>query len=528
MLKYSFLVNSGVWGYEPLEKKMTAVRGHKYHILPVNSSPLTISIAIFFLVMAVVSNLHLTLITNFIDNLITTLITNFHLRTTFFPSSARAGISQYDLLIAKLNSTNMFIKLNNYKLLINLHELYILWFSPFLIFLGLFFLWNSNAIEEGTVSKINFLRATATNVKLVAARIVSSPIFHTNLVWKGFKIGFILFIVSEVMFFFGFFWAFFHSALSPTIQIGAVWPPLGVDFITVKGFAVANTVILLTSGATLTVAHYALELIPLRRIFLYKTKTPWNESQPFFNFDLIAMALDWLRSEESETRNYEWAPAFDWVWIIQFKRYLKRHWATQYYLEYYYRLTPFLMLTNIPKYFFFSWEKKWSEIIAWMYVNVMLNATLILATLFMIFQIIEYFISPVNIDTGIYGSTFYMITGLHGFHVFIGTCFLFYCRTAVDMNWILTVAINAYEISFHHFSKRVFHHIKVPGEWRKIDDYWVSHLGRFKIYDIWLYGKEGIESFECAAWYWHFVDVVWIFVFAFVYVWSHLTVLEQN
>jgi cytochrome c oxidase subunit 3 len=66
------------------------------------------------------------------------------------------------------------------------------------------------------------------------------------------------------MFFFGFFWAFFHSALSPTIQIGAVWPPLGVDFITVKGFAVANTVILLTSGATLTIAHYALELIPQR------------------------------------------------------------------------------------------------------------------------------------------------------------------------------------------------------------------------------------------------------------------------
>jgi heme/copper-type cytochrome/quinol oxidase subunit 3 len=48
------------------------------------------------------------------------------------------------------------------------------------------------------------------------------------------------------------------------------------------------------------------------------------------------------------------------------------------------------------------------------------------------------------------------------------------------------------------------------------------------MYDIWLYGKEGIESFECAAWYWHFVDVVWIFVFAFIYVWSHLTVLEHN
>ncbi len=42
------------------------------------------------------------------------------------------------------------------------------------------------------------------------------------------------------------------------------------------------------------------------------------------------------------------------------------------------------------------------------------------------------------------------------------------------------------------------------------------------------YGKYGIESFESAAWYWHFVDVVWIFVFGFVYVWSHLTVLDQQ
>jgi len=42
------------------------------------------------------------------------------------------------------------------------------------------------------------------------------------------------------------------------------------------------------------------------------------------------------------------------------------------------------------------------------------------------------------------------------------------------------------------------------------------------------YGRFGIESFESAAWYWHFVDVVWIFVFGFVYIWSHLTVLDQQ
>ena len=68
------------------------------------------------------------------------------------------------------------------------------------------------------------------------------------------------------MFFFGFFWAFFHSSLSPAIQIGAIWPPVDIDYITVNGFAVANTVILLTSGMTLTVAHYAFELLPQKNV----------------------------------------------------------------------------------------------------------------------------------------------------------------------------------------------------------------------------------------------------------------------
>jgi len=84
------------------------------------------------------------------------------------------------------------------------------------------------------------------------------------------------------MFFFGFFWAFFHSSVSPSIQIGAVWPPIDAEFIAVKGFAVANTVILLTSGATLTVAHYALELLPQRRVALLKQGINFTESAESF------------------------------------------------------------------------------------------------------------------------------------------------------------------------------------------------------------------------------------------------------
>jgi cytochrome c oxidase subunit 3 len=81
---------------------------------------------------------------------------------------------------------------------------------------------------------------------------------HTMTVQAGLRWGFILFVVSEIMFFVGFFWAFFHSALSPSVEIGAVWPPLGVDAFDPWALPFLNTLILLTSGAAVTWAHQAL------------------------------------------------------------------------------------------------------------------------------------------------------------------------------------------------------------------------------------------------------------------------------
>jgi heme/copper-type cytochrome/quinol oxidase subunit 3 len=518
MSKFKFLINSGVWGYEPLQGIMTTVRGHKYHILPANSSPLTISFAILTLVLTIVSNLHLNLVTRFVDNFLTNFLIFFYnfFTTPIYNFLFNDVNSDIFVNISRFNCTNLVSAVSVSESLNNINQLYIFWLAPYFLSLGLFFLWNSNAIEEGTTSKINFFKLTIKNAKLISQWIITNPLFHSNLVRKGFKIGFILFIISEIMFFFGFFWAFFHSALSPTIQIGAVWPPIGVDFITVKGFAVANTVILLTSGATLTIAHYAFELIPQKWIFLFKKNTPWNEEEIFFSSKL-EMFLDWGR-----TPDLEWSPSFDRWRIIQLKRYLWKRRASRYYLDYYVQL-PVFMFTGIQKYVYFSKSRNKTENIARVYINIMLNATLMLAFLFMLFQVIEYFISPVNIDTGIYGSTFYMITGLHGFHVFIGTCFLLYCWTAVALNRLMTVLINLYEITFHNLKWIIYDDQKYL-----IDDKRVSLLGRFKSYNIWMYGQHGIESFECAAWYWHFVDVVWIFVFAFVYVWSHLTVLDNN
>jgi len=100
-----------------------------------------------------------------------------------------------------------------------------------------------------------------------------------------------------------------------------------------------------------------------------------------------------------------------------------------------------------------------------------LGVSVILGFLFLCFQIFEYFHASFGFTEGVYSSTFYMATGFHGFHVFVGTVFLFVC-------WARTRK--------GHFTKD-------------------SHFG-----------------FEAAAWYWHFVDVVWLFLFIVVYWWGGL------
>ncbi len=88
---------------------------------------------------------------------------------------------------------------------------------------------------------------------------------------------------------------------------------------------------------------------------------------------------------------------------------------------------------------------------------------------FLCFQVYEYAHAHFGFTEGIYPSTFFMATGFHGFHVFVGTVFLGVC-------W--------WRASKGHFTKE-------------------KHFG-----------------FEAAAWYWHFVDVVWLFLFIAVYWWG--------
>jgi len=190
---------------------------------------------------------------------------------------------------------------------------------------------------------------------------------HTITVQNGLKLGMLLFIVSEIMFFFAFFWAFFHSSFNPSIFLGGVWPPVFLTILDPWKVPLLNTILLLTSGATVTWAHHAIVL-------------------------------------------------------------------------------------GVKK----------QALMALIY-------TIIIAIIFTALQGFEYVTAPFSISDSVYGSSFYMATGFHGFHVFVGSCFLTICLI---------------RLFYNHFTRE-------------------HHFG-----------------FEAAAWYWHFVDVVWLFLFITIYWWG--------
>nr|YP_010373908.1 cytochrome c oxidase subunit III [Coomaniella copipes]UPI13476.1 cytochrome c oxidase subunit III [Coomaniella copipes] len=114
-------------------------------------------------------------------------------------------------------------------------------FNPSLFFIGLMltfmvmFQWWRDIIREGTLQGL-----------------------HTFKVTLGLRWGMILFIISEVFFFISFFWGFFHSSLSPSVEIGMNWPPFNISSFNPIQIPLLNTLILLTSGITVTWAHHAL------------------------------------------------------------------------------------------------------------------------------------------------------------------------------------------------------------------------------------------------------------------------------
>nr|AXS66055.1 cytochrome c oxidase subunit 3 [Cucujoidea sp. 42 KM-2017] len=81
---------------------------------------------------------------------------------------------------------------------------------------------------------------------------------HTLNVSLGLRWGMILFITSEIFFFISFFWGFFHSSLSPSIELGLIWPPKNIETFNPMQIPLLNTLILLSSGLSVTWAHHSI------------------------------------------------------------------------------------------------------------------------------------------------------------------------------------------------------------------------------------------------------------------------------
>jgi len=268
---------------------------------------------------------------------------------------------------------------------------------------------------------------------------------HTKVVTRNLRLRILLFILSEVFFFVRFFWAFFNSMVGE-ISIGKVghWPPLGISAISPWKVPALNTVVLVSSGVTVTWAHKAIRV--------------HNKCPILVRRDLGLTELRKNERVEVRKRSLKFVKKYLKKWNLLSNENLNLAKLDD--------LKEAYVLKR--RGLFFNRKKSFGELY-WRITLVRLGATIALGIFFSWLQFGEYYIARFRFADGIYGSTYYIITGFHGVHVLVGTMFLIVC-------W--------FRVFFYHF--RHNHH----------------YFG-----------------LDAAIWYWHFVDIVWVALFGVVYIW---------
>ena len=289
---------------------------------------------------------------------------------------------------------------------------------------------------------------------------------YSRVVRRNMVSGVILFIISEVMVFFGLFWAFFHSSLNPAVELGAVWPPQKLSVLDWGKWPLLSTTLLVYSGFGANLSFFSLKVTNMRRIFFHLQQ-------------VLLIPITWIKegralfaeTVEKASNYFELSPPSNILTKLNSLQSLPE-------CE-----TDCATLSNGDK-ALFERIQFWTDVrhelwtrfrSIWctlhnMYGGVLFS--LFAGGLFVVCQNHEYKHAYFSMADGVYGSIFYSLTGLHGIHVFAGLILLF-----------LTLA---------RFLNRIFDASSHP--------------------------HTGVSS---SVWYWHFVDVVWVLLFVLLYFWGN-------
>lgn len=376
---------------------------------------------------------------------------------------------------------------------------------------------------------------------------------HTLEVQQSFRIGIVLFIASEFMLFFAFFWAFFHFCLNPSAVTNGQFVAEGVVPFFWYRIPLLNTVILLSSGISLTLAHAVLgtsdraarvrewQQVFISGVFLLNndTFTVVNELDAAlagranlrdlpkaYSFkkkhDILISRADMLQAERLQanyvanaTKNYA---LFRWSDDSRLHNAIGYAFAEIHDIhnDTGYGIVPHRAGESIRYTVEAATDEAANieasniEALAIRNPRLWVFDTIVRGFVFLTLQAYEYISGLFTIADSVYGAVFYTLTGLHGLHVFVGVlmlmgAFAFEGSKYRDQNTVLSYLPLAFTLS------------ETTPVSPSIESGHLNHYPTTSYkFNFWTHRV----AFDGVAWYWHFVDVVWLFVFIFVYWYS--------